>query len=167
VPAHGLQAWSDPRLALLAEAYKPSPSSGLRAVAAKPDDDGRAVTSPPPPQASLVALPQPLQARILSHLDTRHLMRARAVCKSWNALVGSPALTRQLDLTGLHKRVNDDALRTIAALFGSHLHTLILRNCWLVTDEGVRHILAAAPYLEVRAAPRRPPRRRGPIAQPG
>jgi len=137
-------------LALLADAYKPSLSSGLRAVAAEPHDDGRTMTSPPP-QASLMALPQQLQVRILSYLDTRHLMRVRVVCKSWNALVGSPALMRQLDLTSLHKRVNDNALRTIASLFGSNLHTLILRNCWLVTDEGVRHILASAPHLEVCA----------------
>ena len=111
----------------------------------------------------LTALPQALQVRILAYLDLKSLMRARRVCKSWKVLVTSPALTARLDLSTVHKRVTDDALRSVAAVFGSHLGVLSLRSCWLISDTGVRDLLAASPHLEVRpgGTPKARPSRTG------
>jgi hypothetical protein len=97
----------------------------------------------------VTALPQPLQVRILAYLDLRSLLRAREVCKSWKVLVTSPALTYRLDVSTVHKRVTDPVLRAIAATYGSHVGVLSLRSCWLVSDAGVRDLLASTPHLEV------------------
>ena len=99
---------------------------------------------------TLAALPQALQVRILSFLDLRSLMRARATCKSWRALVTSPALTHRLDVSSCHKRIDDAALTSIAARFGPHLGVLSLRNCWLISDAGLLSLAGGAPHLEVR-----------------
>eukprot|EP00158_Paraphelidium_tribonemae_P006673 Partr_v1_DN27930_c1_g2_i1_m11842 putative cyclic nucleotide-binding len=87
---------------------------------------------------------------LFSSLDFRTMWQMRAVCKTWKSIIEtSPSLMSKIDLSASNKLIDDKALELITTIAGSHVEILVIKNCWKLTNTGMRSIGNRCPNLEV------------------
>ncbi len=116
------------------------------------EEDGLEEGCPEPQSASDHPLSNPkIIAKILHFLPVTQWLRWQTVSTIWcKAITTSPTLLRRIDLTPVHKAVDDSVLikflNTISAV---HIEILVLKNCWRVTNKSAKEISLRASNLTV------------------
>lgn len=85
---------------------------------------------------------------ILKYLDFIHLYRFRQVCRHFVDAADDiyPGLT-SVDLSALHKTMDNNILESIADFCGIYIEHLSLRGCWKLTDEAYEIICSKMPNI--------------------
>ncbi|PHH80877.1 hypothetical protein CDD82_1457 [Ophiocordyceps australis] len=106
----------------------------------------RAKTLPSQPRRISQAgasLPDQVLVRVFEAFDIGQLMKLRAVCRRWRALLAtSPQVCHDVDLSRYNRSVNDQVLADFIGPFvGSRAVSVDLTNCFHVTDQGFAALL--------------------------
>ncbi|KAJ3219835.1 hypothetical protein HDU67_009023 [Dinochytrium kinnereticum] len=150
--------WSDDRLLQLAQSVA-SKESQMASNAAKVSSalagtDSDASDEEEEESSNDVAdfgiLNRDIMAKIVRYLDFRSLWLLRGVGKALSQLLVEREfeLTRSVDLSPWHKRVDDNVITAVVTFCGKSIRYLNLRNCWQITDKGLLKVGAQASGLE-------------------
>jgi F-box/leucine-rich repeat protein 7 len=87
---------------------------------------------------------------IMSSLSFKDCWILRRTNRLWlNTLRKASNVLGKVDLSGTNKRIDDVAVANIARFCGSNLDVLCLKNCWRVTNVGLKEIACSSPQLRV------------------
>jgi F-box/leucine-rich repeat protein 7 len=164
--------WADDKLSQLAQSISAKESgSGRTSVGAAPvvssslaqdsngiddedneDDDALMddLVDILPPQDKLGCIPREIVAAVLSHLDFHQLFKIRRLSSGFFHLLREPSLELMgsVDLSTIHKKVDDQVVSHVVNFCGPCIRSLNLRNCWQITDKGLLKIAQLCPNIE-------------------
>lgn len=87
---------------------------------------------------------------VLEHLTFPEIWYCRSVCSFWNTTITTREhILSHIDLSHANKGVDDSVVSLISQHADNFLTCLIMRNCWRVTDEGLREISRSCKNLSI------------------
>lgn len=134
--------WADPQLAAMVQqrtagtgntrvhAHVPASSLSTPCATSKSENSLASDES-----SSNLITDERLLSIIFRYLQVTDLMRARQVHSTWNTVLRSASgLFEHVDISTRNKQVDDTVVTTIMGFCGDRVQSLILRNCWRVTN---------------------------------
>ena len=80
---------------------------------------------------------------ILRGLQFRDIWKLRSVNRTWmKTIQGARELFQEVNLNDYNKKIDDQAISAIAKFCGNSLEVLHVRNCWKITNNGLKEIAA-------------------------